>query len=295
MKITFVVGPTASGKSELALTLAQKNKGVIVNCDSVQMYSEVHIGAAKPSLEELKLIPHYLYGHVVPPQKYTAGEFRRDFFSLLEDLKNQNQEIVYVVGGTGFYFQALEFGMYSVDECSLEIKTELLKIASTPEGVLSLYEELKHHDPEFAQKIHPHDQYRLIRSVEILRSSGKRPSELKSEMKLLAKSFPYQLNKIGVHMARELLHEHIHRRVQKMLKMGLIEEVQGLIQKGLSDWEPLRSVGYKEVQLYLKGEIKSLHELEDKITISTRQLAKKQITWFKRDKAIEWIDGSDSN
>lgn len=287
LNFTFIVGPTASGKSDYAMKLALQNDGVIVNCDSVQMYAEVNIGAAKPSLDEMNKVPHYLYGHVKPPLKYTAGDYRRDFFKLIENLKENNINNIYVVGGTGFYFQALEYGMFDLEEGSSLVKEELVKIASTPEGVLSLYEELKRFDPEAAQKIHPNDRYRLIRYSEIVRTSGKRPSQLKAEMVL--SQFPYPIKKIGVLWTREELLSRIQLRVQKMIQMGLIEEVMRLCENGLSDWEPLKSVGYKEVLKYLKGEIKNIKELEEQIFISTRQLAKRQMTWFKRDFNIDWI------
>lgn len=288
MKVIFIVGPTASGKSEFALNLAIQNKGVIVNCDSVQAYAKVSIGAAKPTQEEMKLVPHYLYGHIAPLNKYTAGQYRRDFFELMEVLNQKSIENVYVVGGTGFYFQAIEKGMFEVHESTPQIKLQLQEEARAQNGLQNLYSELLKFDPESAHKIHPNDEYRLIRAIEIIRTSGRKPSELKKEIKDAAMPFPYPLEKIGVNRAREDLHRRIQLRVKKMLSLGFIAEVQELRSEGLKDWEPMKSVGYKEVQSYLDGEIKTISELEDKIVISTRQLAKRQLTWFKRDQAIHW-------
>jgi len=288
MKVIFVVGPTASGKSAFALKSALQNQGVIVNCDSVQVYSHVQIGAAKPSQEELQKVPHYLYGHVSPPTEYTAGMYNRDFFKQVKVLAEQGVENIYVVGGTGFYFQAIEKGMYDVQESSRVVNEELEQLASTPEGYQSLIEELQQFDPDSASLFHPNDRYRILRSIEILRTSGRKPSELRKEKNQEKVPFPYPLEKIGINMERSLLHQRIHERVKKMLKLGLIDEVVELNKFKLDNWTPLQSVGYKEVQQYLKGEIHSFAELEEQILISTRQLAKRQITWFKRDKNIVW-------
>lgn len=288
MKVTFVVGPTASGKSDLALTLAEKCQGVIVNCDSVQVYAHVQIGAAKPSAEEMQRVPHFLYGHVLPPLEYTAGDYYRDFFVQMKSLEQQGTENVFVVGGTGFYFQAIEKGMYSVAKVDPELAESLRVQALTPQGLNELYQELKQFDPISTEKIHANDQYRVVRALEIIRSTGRKPSELKLEKQAAVTEFPYPLQKIGVWRERPELHARILRRVKKMLAGGLIEEVQELNKMCLDAWAPMASVGYFEVQAYLRGEIKTLSQLEEKILISTRQLAKRQVTWFKRDLAIEW-------
>lgn len=290
MKVTFVVGATASGKSALALKLAQTHKGVIVNCDSVQVYSQIQIGAAKPTDEDFQKVPHYLYGHVNPPSDYTAGEYRRDFFDQLKKLEQQNVRDVFVVGGTGFYFQAIEKGMYSIEKAQPLLTQELELLAATPEGLLELYRELKKFDPLSALKIHPNDQYRIVRAIEIIRVTGRKPSDLKQEKQEQTAAFPYALTKIGVQWERSQLHERIHQRVKKMLSSGLIDEVKALNKLNLQSWAPLRSVGYAEVQDYLSGKITSKSALEERILISTRQLAKRQITWFKRDSEIHWIN-----
>lgn len=288
MNVTFVVGPTASGKSSLALKLAQQSQGVIVNCDSVQVYAHVQIGAAKPTASDLTLVPHYLYGHVAPPIEYTAGMYCRDFFQQLKYLENNGVNHVFVVGGTGFYFQAIEKGMFDVEESLSGRTAELESEASTPEGYQLLLEELRQGDPESALRFHPNDRYRILRAIEILRFSGRKPSDLRLEKLQQASTFPYPLRKIGIDIDRAELHQRIHKRVKIMLQEGLVDEVKELNNKKLFDWAPLRSVGYREVQEYLKGRIKTLEDLETQILISTRQLAKRQITWFKRDKEIQW-------
>ena len=162
MQVTFVVGPTASGKSALALELALKNQGVILNCDSIQVYSHVQIGAAKPSLEEMQLVPHYLYSYVNPPAECTAGMYQRAFFEQVQSLEKKGVPHIYVVGGTGFYFQAIEKGMYEVQESSSIISAELEHQASTPEGYQILLDELKQGDPESAALFHSNDRYRIL-------------------------------------------------------------------------------------------------------------------------------------
>jgi tRNA dimethylallyltransferase len=272
----------------MALRLAQAKQGVIINCDSVQVYSHVQIGAAKPSAGELALVPHYLYGHVWPPDEYTAGMYQRDCLELLRTLALKGVEDVFIVGGTGFYFQALERGMYPIPKAAPEL-TEVLKAqAAIPEGLSELYLELQAFDPVATTKIHGNDQYRILRAIEIIRTTGRKPSELKQHMSSQPSVFPYPLEKIGAWRERPELHQRIHRRVQRMLSAGLIDEVTELNKINLHDWAPLTSVGYKEVQAYLRGEITTLAELEAKILISTRQLAKRQITWFSRDKEIQW-------
>jgi tRNA dimethylallyltransferase len=288
MNVIFVVGPTASGKSTLALELALKNRGVILNCDSVQVYSHIQIGAAKPTPEEMQIVPHYLYGHVLPPIEYTAGMYRRDFFQQLTSLDKQGIENIYVVGGTGFYFQAIEKGMFEIQESSKDLIEELEQLAATNEGYALLLEELKQGDPETFKLFHPNDRYRVLRAIEILRTSRRRPSDLRKEKLESQTPFPYPLKKIGIQLDRSCLHQRIHERVKKMLKQGLIDEVIELNKLNLQNWAPLKSVGYKEVQLYLSDEIPSLSVLEEQILISTRQLAKRQMTWFNRDKEIYW-------
>jgi tRNA dimethylallyltransferase len=152
MKVTFVMGPTASGKSDFALTLAAERQGVIINCDSVQGYAHLQIGAAKPSPADLEKVPHYLYGHVQPPREYTAGKYCRDFFVQVKELEIQGVEEIFVVGGTGFYFQAIEKGMYTVAKAEPELAEGLRLQASTKQGLEDLYNELKLFDPASIEK-----------------------------------------------------------------------------------------------------------------------------------------------
>lgn len=285
-KFIFVMGTTASGKSEWALQMAEKAQGVIFNCDSVQVYDKVQIGAAKPSAEDLQRRPHHLYGYVKPSNEMTAGIFLRDFYQEVEKIPVETP--IFLVGGTGFYFQAIEKGMFEIAPVSDELKMQIVTEMSLPGGPERLYKELSEKDPAATEKIFPKDHYRIGRALELLRSQGGRTlSEIRKEFESQATPFPYLYRKVMPEWPREILSERIFLRTQKMLKAGLIEEVQSLLNEGLESWAPLQSVGYLETIEYLKrigtSEALTREELTNLIATKTRQLAKRQRTWFQRD------------
>lgn len=286
--VIFVVGSTASGKSEWALKLAQKFGGVIVNCDSVQVYKKLNIGAAKPTAEEQNLVKHYLLDYVEPPHEVTAGSYCRDFYECMSKIPERVP--VFVVGGTGFYFMAIEKGMYPVLPVSDEIKQTVDREMQTPGGPEKMYQELLAKDPEYGEKIHLSDHYRIGRAIELIRSQGKSVTQIQKEFAESRTPFPFPLLKIGPSWDREKLKERIDLRTKKMIESGLIEEVRGLQDEGLETWAPMSSVGYKETLSYLRNEI-SRDVLQEEIAKNTRQLAKRQRTWFQRDKDIHWFDG----
>ena len=286
--VIFIVGPTASGKSDWALKLAQEFNGVIVNCDSIQVYKKLDIGAAKPTIEEQGKVPHFLIDYVESPEEMTAGVYCRDFYACIEKIPEGKP--IFVVGGTGFYFMAIEKGMYPVLPVSEEIKKQVEVELASSDGQQKLYQEVQSKDPAYAQKIHPADAYRIGRAVELLRSQNKTVSQIQAEFS--QSQFPFPLLKIGVQWDREKLNQRIVERTQKMLEQGLIGEVQELLDQGLGSWSPLASVGYKEAVGFIENKI-GPDELFDSIVISTRQLAKRQRTWFQRDKDIFWYSGLD--
>lgn len=287
MKVVFVQGPTASGKSARALRWAQKFSGVIVNCDSIQCYRSVDIGSAKPSAQERSLVPHFLFDFVDEGESLTAGVYSRDFF---KTLKNCDAPVAFVVGGTGFYFQAIEKGMYEIGAASEEIIRQVEKDLHE-KGVAFLRAELQAWDPVSLQKISENDHYRLARAVEILRTHGRSPTEIREEFENNQSPFPYPLLKVGIKASREGLLPFVEKRTGEMLAAGLLAEVEGLLNKGLREWAPLSSVGYAECRDYLAGksDAKNLSELKALIITSTLQLAKKQRTWFQRDSDIFWL------
>lgn len=287
MKVVFVQGPSASGKSDLAFALAQKTKGVIVNCDSIQCYQGLDIGSAKPPQAEREKVPHYLYDFVPKGEVLTAGAYARTFFDQMETLKD-NTEMVFVVGGSGFYFQAIEKGMYAVGAVN-EDNLQAVEADLAEHGGEALHSFLATLDPESARKISAQDHYRLVRALEMIRTHGKTPSQVREEFQNQAEPFPYPLLKIGMTGSREVLLPRVQARTRQMLKLGLLEEVRGLLKEGLKAWAPLQSVGYKECVEFLQSEeVGSLELLSENITQATLRLCKKQRTWFSRDKEIYW-------
>lgn len=287
--VIFVVGTTASGKSQWALDMAQELSGSIVNCDSIQLYKSLDIGAAKPSREEMAMVPHYLYDYVPEGATMTAGNYSRDFFPCVEKLPEGKP--VFVVGGTGFYFQAIEKGMYPVRQTPVAIQQEIAEILKTEEGATKLYAEFQRLDPEAAKKIHARDHYRLGRAMELIRAEGKSVTQIQKEFTDAQAPFPYPLLKIGLRWEREVLRERVQLRTQKMLDAGLVAEVEALLARGLGEWSALQSVGYKEVLEYLRDK-KSPEWLFENIVQNTMGLAKRQRTWFQRDEEIHWLDGA---
>lgn len=285
-KITFVVGPTAVGKSNWALNEAIKNNGVILNADSIQIYKYFNIGSAKPPADEIKLCPHLLFDFVDPLQDFTAGDYQRAALSAIELVPDSKP--TFIVGGSGFYIRALEYGMFDIGVISAHVKAQIQEWTINKQ----LFAELKTRDVEAALKIGEADSYRLGRALEIVLTLGKTMKQVEVEFRL--KSLPlsekYNVSKIGFIVERTVLRKIIQLRTEKMLSQGLVEEVDQLIKKGFAKSKAMSSVGYKDCQNYLMGQI-SQSELKDAIITSTMQLAKKQMTWFKRDPKIEWREG----
>ena len=278
--LVFIVGPTAAGKTDWAIQWARQDSACILNGDSIQVYKDLKIGSAKPDFEKWADIDHYLFDEVSAPQIWTAGDFRKKALKILE--KELLQRKAFVVGGSGFYIQALEKGMYKAKASSPEV---IAKWKS--EDLSYLYGLLKKKDPETAQQISPKDRYRILRSLSLMESEGKTVSQIKREFKEQKPPWPYL--KMGLKISKEELLKRVEKRAHEMLKAGLIEEIEQLLRRGLRDWRPLNSVGYKEGILYLDGKIKKT-DLVSQIVSSTMSLAKKQKTWFKRDKNIKWFD-----
>lgn len=287
--VVFVVGSTASGKSAWALHLAKKYNGIIINADSVQFYKGLEIGSASPTRAEKAQVPHRLYNYIDAPAEMTAGQFVRDFYKELKEFSlSEEMRPLFVVGGTGFYLQSLEKGMYDVPEVPIELKQQI-ELEINQQGAEMAYQELIEFDPQ--TQVHPHDAYRIGRALEIKRAFGKKMSELQSEYKSSMKnSLQNPFLKIGIWNEKEVLLEKVQRRTKIMLQNGMIEEVKTFMEKGFTNWAPLSSVGYYDVKQMLEGQLAS-DQLESKIITSTMQLIKKQKTWFKRDPSILWSDG----
>ncbi len=285
-RLVFIVGPTAAGKTDWALQWAERDSACILNSDSIQAYRDLNIGSAKPDFTKYPSIAFHLFDEVSAPQIWTAGDFRRKALEVLSQKLPQKK--VFVVGGSGFYIQALERGMYPPPAVSNSAVRRLREIAKQ-KGLGFLYQDLRAKDPERARQISPKDQYRIIRSLSLIESGGRPFSQIKKEFKEQKLPWPYL--KAGLALPKEELLKKVRKRAKNMIRKGLIEEIEALVKKGFRAWRPLSSVGYKEGLLYLDGKIKK-EELVDKIVSSTMALAKKQNTWLKRDKSIKWLDGN---
>ncbi len=280
--VFFIVGATASGKSKLAIKAAQKYGGEIVNADSIQNYISLNIGSAKPPLEERKLVPHHLVDFIEDGDVYTAGRFHRDAIRVLTERFDAGVKKIYVVGGSGFYIQALLKGLYPIPQILEETKTQIR--AQDPKN---LFKQLQEVDPDYSGSINANDTYRIQRAMEVYLQTGVPFSNYKKSFEKSVFPFSYKL--IGLKTPKENLVKRITARALQMLEMGLVDETKDLLQKGLKNWLPLSSVGYKETTQFLEGDLRH-EDLLSEIIKSTTGLAKRQLTWFKRDKEIEWFD-----
>lgn len=280
----LIVGPTASGKSALGLQMAEYFGGAILNCDSLQTYKRLDIGTAKPTRLERGSIPHYLFDILEPGEVLTAGDFRQ---AALEVLREQlPRHPVFGVGGSGFYIQALEKGMFDVPKPSPEADQKIRRQLER-EGVAAMYSRLRAADPDYAEELSPNDAYRITRALIIIADSGRKVSELKREFK--PKPFPFPLVKLGLAPDRDFLLPRVQKRTEQMLGAGLLAEVKHLLDEGYGEWPALQSVGYRECLMFLRDEIPE-EKLAPLINEKTMQLSKKQRTWFKRDQEIHWLD-----
>ncbi len=285
MKVCFLLGPTGTGKSHLADLIAQSKYVPILNSDSLQVYKYLDIGTAKPSRENLQRHQYYLYGYIDIGEECTAGQYRKSAIECLSHIEKASQ-MALIVGGSGFYIQALEKGMFHPGSVCGKIHSVVRKQAESKEGLEELYRELKRVDPEYANKINVNDRYRLQRAVELVREYKKPLSQLWLEP--MSEKLPYTYIKIGLYLEKERLEIRIKDRIQKMLNRGFIDEVRDLLKRAPRKWSPFRSIGYKEIIKYLDGEITS-SELPQIILQNTMKLVKKQRTWFRRDKNIKWF------
>ncbi len=287
-KFVFVIGPTATGKSAWAIEQAEKYQGSILNIDSVQFYKGLQVGSAAPSELEKSKVPHYLYSYISAPEEMTAGNYLRDFYKLLASEKLRSP--VFIVGGTGFYIQALEKGMYDIEPIDPMLRKKIEEELSS-DGPEKLFQELSGADPQ--HQIHINDHYRLVRAIEVLRYNQKTPTDLKqrTQTEENKNAFPYPFIKLGFSRSKEKSLEKVEARTKWMLENGIIDEVKPFLQNGFASWAPLSSVGYKEVVEHLLHNTSS-DELFKNIVFSTMRLIKKQKTWFKRDLSVLWSDFS---
>ncbi len=275
MKAVFIIGPTAVGKSALALRLAEIYDAEIINSDSIQFFKSVNIGSSKPKKKDLNKTPHHLFDILSEGHEFTAGEFKKLCLSKLSKIKT---EYAFIVGGSGFYINALISEMYNFPKTPIELKN-ILDHDLKNKGLAFIYEEIKKKDPEYAATINQNDKYRILRAASIMRLQDRTITEIKRTY--VKKQFPYPYVFLRIEMDKSEIKKNVTLRTKQMLDNGLIEEVQGLLDKGLKNWSPMNSVGYKETIKFIEGSL-SKQELEEEIVKSTMKLVKKQNTWFNR-------------
>ena len=286
-KVIVICGPTASGKTSLSISLAKKINGEIVSCDSMQIYKEMDIGSAKPTVEEMQEIKHYLVDFVSPEKRYSVSEYKEDASKAIEEIINKGKTPI-IVGGTGLYLNSLIYNIqYNEMEVDLNYRRELEKEAEEYGLVEVLYNRAKEIDPEAMEKVSANDKKRITRVLEIYNATGRNKTELEKKSR---KEVPYNYLIFGINMERSILYDRINKRVDIMLEQGLIEEVKNLINKYSNMPTAMQGLGYKEVKEFLDGNI-SKEEMIEKIKMETRRYAKRQITWFKRIENIIWLDG----
>jgi len=283
--VLAVVGPTASGKTALAVSLAEKYNAEVISADSMQVYKGMDIATAKPSEEEMRGVKHHLIGHVDPAQKYSAARFCEEARAAAEDIFRRGKNVI-IAGGTGLYVDSLLSGLKFFDEENAPGIRDKLILRAESEGIEALYEELKKIDPETALETHINNKKRVIRALEIYYLSGEKPSEVRQR----AKSFesPFESLYIGLFFEnRENLYNRINMRAGLMIKNGLIDEAKRFFSSDISE-TAVQAIGYKEIKPYLNGKI-TLEEAKDNLSRATRRYAKRQLTWFGRNPDINRI------
>ena len=284
--VVVVLGPTASGKTALALTLAEQCNGEIVNCDSVAMYREFEIGTAKPTAEERRRVPHHLLDFVDPTGYVTAGEYSRLGRQAIAEI-DRRKKMPVIAGGTGLYLRALLEGLFSGPERSEELR-EKLRARVTAKGPAHLHRILRRLDPQAAAKIHANDTPKLIRAIEVCLASRQKLTEMWKQGSEPLQGF--RILRIGLNPDRELLYQRINRRAAKMFNSGLVEETAHLLEKYKDAVRPLGSLGYKQAVQLVRGQLGRASALLA-AQQAHRNYAKRQMTWFRREPSVHWLSG----
>jgi tRNA dimethylallyltransferase len=284
--LVVVLGPTASGKTALSLLLAERFHGEIVNCDSVAMYREFEIGTAKPSLEERSRAPHHLLDFVDPTGFVTAGDYARKARHVLDEIKSRGN-LPIIVGGTGLYLRALLDGLFSGPQRSEELRQRLRQQASE-KGPDYLHRLLQRIDRKAAERIHANDIPKLIRAIEVCIASRQKMTDMWKQERDPLRGF--RILRLGLNPERDALYERINRRAARMVDSGLIEETGRLMKKYGDSARPLGSLGYKQAVQFLRGEMDRATALQA-AQQAHRNYAKRQMTWFRREPDVIWLQG----
>lgn len=283
-----ITGPTAVGKTELSLALAEKWNAEIISADSRQVYEELTIGTAKPSPNALGRVPHHFIGErSIFGDSYSAGEFADDARARIREIRSRGNRPL-IVGGSTLYIHALQYGLADVPDVSENVRDQIERRLAD-EGAKALYRELQEVDPDQAAKMDPTKTQRLVRALEVYHGTG-RPLTYYYEQQTEP---PFEYRTIVLNRDRQRLYRRIEKRVDAMLDRGLLEEVRALLEHGVDPTrQPLRTIGYREPIQHLRGEI-DYEEMVRLVKRNSRRYAKRQLTWFRRYDEYEWIDVDD--
>ncbi len=289
IKLLVILGPTASGKSSLAVEVASSFNAEIVSADSMLVYKGMDIGTAKPGQDDLSSVPHHLIDIVLPDGAFSAADYRTAATRAIEDITARGKRVV-LVGGTGLYLRALLEGIFKGPGRSDKLRREFANVIDR-DGLCALHAELAEVDAEAADRIHPNDETRVVRALEVYHLTGRTITSLHKEHGFSEKT--YETLKIGLRKERPDLYDDINHRVDEMMAQGLLAEVAGLLDKGYSGGlKPMQALGFKEMVSHIEGGVE-LPKAVEALKKNTRNFAKRQITWFGKDREIRWFALSD--
>lgn len=284
-KIITICGPTGIGKTGFAIGLAQTFDAEIIGADSMQIYRHMNIGTAKPDAREMQRVPHHLVDFLDPKTEFDAGQYARQAGRVIEDLVSRGK-LPIVAGGTGLYIRALLYGLFRSRPACQKTLSRLTDLARE-KGSRFLHERLKACDPAAAQKIHPHDSFRLIRALEVYTVTGRPISDRQQDHGFKVPRF--QSLTLGLTMDRDELYKRIDTRVDMMMNQGLVQEVAGLVERGYSlDLKSMQSIGYRHMGMFFNHEV-SLDEAVRLLKRDSRRYAKRQFTWFRKEPGLIWL------
>ncbi len=290
-EILVICGPTGTGKTAAAVSVAQIVDAEIVSADSMQVYRFMNIGTAKPTPEEQAAVRHHLIDVVYPDEPFDVRRYVELADQSIGSITYQNKSVL-VVGGTGLYIRALRHGLFTLKPETRDVREQIARRVRE-RGIAAVYEELKSRDPESAARIHPNDAYRIRRALEVYESTGTPMSVFHRRHQLEGPR--YSMRMIGLFRKRELLYERIDKRVDSMIRGGFIEEVDFLLKRGYSSsLSSMKSLGYRHIADYVEGR-SGLHEAIERMKQDTRRYAKRQMTWFRAEPGIMWVDAADGD
>ncbi len=285
--VAFIVGPTGTGKSAAAMAVAAEIPAEIVSADSMQFYRGMDVGTAKPSAEDRASVPHHLIDIVEPDEPYNVADFHRDATAAIEEVLSRGR-LPLVVGGSGLYVRALANELDLPIAEPDEALRQRLRDFAKHSGPDALHDRLRKVDPASADRIHPRDQKKIIRPLEVYEKTGRPLSELHSDS--LPPSTRYDCRMFGLTCDREELYRRVEERCNAMINSGLLKEVQTLLDRGLRpELQSMQAIGYKEMAAFLRGEV-PFPEATETFKRNTRRYVKRQLTWFRADERIQWID-----